>query len=72
MILLSPFETIILIITLITFIVFSLVLVFKKEPKQSLKIIWLLLIILIPVLGSLIYYIKVLVDSTIKAHNKGS
>jgi O-antigen/teichoic acid export membrane protein len=62
MILLKPYQAFIIGILLIFFLVFAIVLVLKKEQKQSLKIIWILLILLMPVIGAFVYYLKVLFD----------
>ena len=68
MVLLNPFQVIMLTILLIVFIAYSIVLVIKKEATTSLKFIWIILFFLLPVVGSFIYYIKVLVDIS-KTHS---
>ena len=66
--LINPFQAIMLAILIIVFIAFSIVMVIKKEAILSLKFIWIILFFLLPVVGSFIYYIKVLVDIS-KTHS---
>jgi hypothetical protein len=61
MILFSPAAIYTWAILLSAFILYSLYLVYRLERAHFNKLVWVLVIILIPVLGSLIYCLKCLI-----------
>ena len=63
--LLGPIHVIVLTIIFLALFITALVLIIKNE-KNSLKLIWIILIIILPVLGSLIYIFKHLFTRNLK------
>ncbi|PIE99536.1 MAG: hypothetical protein CR965_02165 [Paludibacter sp.] len=63
MTILTPFQVRALMVFLAAFVLLSLVILFKQESKESLKIFWFLLIVFLPILGSVIYYISLTVNT---------
>jgi uncharacterized membrane protein YhaH (DUF805 family) len=57
--LLGPVQVIILTIIFLVLFITSLVLIIKNE-RDILKVVWIILIIILPILGSLIYILKYL------------
>lgn len=63
MYLLEPYQVYILLGCLIVFILYTVFLLFKHEQKQWYKIFWLVLILCLPILGSLFYFLKYKIET---------
>ncbi len=55
--LLGPVQVIVLTLIFLVLFISALVLIIKNE-RDSLKVVWIILIIILPILGSLIYILK--------------
>lgn len=62
MILLNPFQTILVVLIIIALYIFTIYHLVKNEPGTWNKLFWIILIIFLPVIGSMAYWIKALLS----------
>lgn len=58
----NPIILIIIALLAIALFVTSLIFIFKNEQKSLFKLLWTLFVIFVPIIGSIIYIIKYLVE----------
>jgi hypothetical protein len=69
MTLVNPIILFIITLLAISLFVVSLIFIFKNEQKPLFKLLWTLFIIALPILGSIIYIIKYIVEKKTAKHS---